>query len=83
MTLFTSMDVLPYKVTCAVWDLFLVDGWKTIFRVALALLSIAQTELLTEEFPVIVRYLNTFPRNRVPSARDLLQLARTFKVTNR
>lgn len=83
MTLFTSMDVLPYTVTCAVWDVFLVDGWKAIFRVALALLSIAEPELLTEDFGVIVRYLNTYPRHRVPSPRQLLRLAHSFKVTNR
>jgi ecotropic viral integration site 5 protein len=82
MTLFTSMDVLPYNVTCAVWDLFLVDGWKAVFRVALALLSLAEKDLLTEEFGIIVRYLNTFPRSKIPPARELLRLANSFKVTN-
>jgi hypothetical protein len=38
MTLFSSMDILPYEHTCYVWDLFFVDGWKVLFRVALALL---------------------------------------------
>ncbi len=83
MTLFTSMDVLPYHVTCVVWDAFMVDGWKTIFRVVLALLSIAEPVLLIEEFAVIVRYLNTFPRASIPAPRALLRLARSFKVTNR
>jgi hypothetical protein len=83
MTLFTSMDVLPYSATVVVWDVFLVDGWKTIFRVVLALLAIAEPVLLIEEFAVIVRYLNTFPRSSIPSPRALLRAARSFKVTNR
>lgn len=82
MTLFSSMDILPYEHTCYVWDLFFVDGWKVLFRVALALLSLVADELLHADFAVIVRFLNTFPRHRVPSVPKLLRLARSFKVTN-
>jgi hypothetical protein len=38
MTIYASMDILPYEHICYVWDLFFVDGWKVLFRIALALL---------------------------------------------
>lgn len=44
MTLFSSHDALPQDSVRAVWDLFLVDGWKAVFRVILAILD-ALTEV--------------------------------------
>lgn len=38
MSIFTSS--LPFAVTVRIWDMFLCEGWKTLYRVALALLSI-------------------------------------------
>ena len=130
MTMYASMDILPYEHICYVWDLFFVDGWKVLFRVALALLryrsfcwpysvwmslflspspslsscvlcwacfgdrnfrrfrpdvvdSLVAEELLQADFPVIVKFLNTFPKHRVPSVSKLLRTAQSFKVTNR
>ena len=40
MTLFSSHDALPQKSVRRVWDLFLVDGWKAVFRVILAILDV-------------------------------------------
>ena len=40
MTLFASHDALPDATVRAVWDLFLVDGWKAIFRVILVILDV-------------------------------------------
>ncbi len=34
---------MPYVV--AVWDVFLVDGWKALFRVVLALLDCVAADL--------------------------------------
>jgi hypothetical protein len=40
-------------------------------------------ELLQADFSVIVKFLNTFPKHRVPSVNKLLRIAHSFKVTNR
>eukprot|EP00659_Diplonema_papillatum_P014014 gene14014-21428_t len=43
MTLFVY--IFPFKLLLRVWDIFLVEGWKIIFRVAVALLVSEQEEL--------------------------------------
>ncbi len=83
MTIFSAMDVLSYEHTCAVWDLFFVDGWKALFRVALAMLAAVEDVLVYADFGAIVRFLNTYPRNRVPEVPTLIANAMGFKVTNK
>ena len=83
MTVFSAMDVLSYDHACAVLDLFLVDGWKALFRVSLAMLAAVEDVLLYTDFGTIVRYLNTYPRNRVPDVPTLISSAMAFKVTNK
>jgi hypothetical protein len=83
MTLFAALDVLPVEHMCVVWDMFFVDGWKAMFRVALALLEAVADDLLNCDFSVIVKCLNTYPPRRVPSIPKLLSAACSFKVTNR
>ena len=83
MTLFSAMDVLSYEHACAVWDLFFVDGWKALFRVSLAMLAAVEDVLVTSDFGTIVRFLNTYPRHRVPDVSTLIANAMRFKVTNK
>lgn len=54
MTVFATSDMMELDTTCAVWDLFLVDGWKAVFRVALALLSGIQVSLLAREIVTLM-----------------------------
>lgn len=42
ITLFTYN--FPFEFVTRVWDMFLYEGWKVIFRVALALLKVSQSE---------------------------------------
>jgi hypothetical protein len=50
VTLFTYS--FPFDFVTRVWDAFLSEGWKVIFRVALALLKISQSE-----FPLLLLLL--------------------------
>uniref|UniRef100_K3WL35 Rab-GAP TBC domain-containing protein n=1 Tax=Globisporangium ultimum (strain ATCC 200006 / CBS 805.95 / DAOM BR144) TaxID=431595 RepID=K3WL35_GLOUD len=43
ITLFTYN--FPFEFVTRVWDMFLYEGWKIIFRVALALMKISQSEV--------------------------------------
>ncbi len=44
LTIFTT--TLPLAVASRIMDMFLMDGIEVVFRVALALLQLAKTELL-------------------------------------
>jgi len=59
---------LPFEHLLRVWDVFLLEGMKTVFRVGLALLGSAQDELLGAPFEKLVARLNArkFPALRRP-----------------
>ena len=59
MTIFTS--TFPFHLVSRVWDAFLVEGWKVIYRVMLVLLKNNEKELLEMEFEQILNYLREFP----------------------
>ena len=40
----------PFSVVTRAWDMFLVEGWKAIFRVALALMHLHERSLLAADF---------------------------------
>lgn len=41
MTVFSS--TFPFELVARVWDIFLVEGWKVVYRVIIALLSQASS----------------------------------------
>jgi hypothetical protein len=59
---------LPFEHLLRVWDVFLLEGMKTVFRVGLALLGSAADELAHEPFERLVAALNArkFPALRRP-----------------
>jgi len=59
MTIFTS--TFPFHLVSRVWDAFLVEGWKVIYRVMLVLLKNNEQDLLQMEFEKILNYLREFP----------------------
>jgi len=52
-------------VATRIIDLFLIDGWKIIFKLALELLSIIKDELMILEYEEALRYLKTFSHDIV------------------
>jgi hypothetical protein len=82
MTLYTYE--LPIETVLPILDRFLVSGWKVLHRVGLALLYSAQEELLKLDIDHLLRYLKGFVRKDFSmSATELLDIAQTFRVTNR
>jgi hypothetical protein len=64
---------LPFEHLLRVWDVFLLEGMKTVFRVGLALLASGQDVLLGQPFEKLVASLNMrkfmFPAlNRPPDS---------------
>jgi len=59
LTIYTS--TFPFELVSRVWDCFLVEGWKVVYRVMLALLDFASKDLLKLGFEQILTYFRDFP----------------------
>merc|ERR1712232_1437861 len=71
----------PFSTVVRVWDIFLAEGVKIIFRIALALLKQNQEALLSESFEQILQTLKQAP-SRVESDQ-LIQVALSIKLKNK
>lgn len=52
----------PFELVARVWDCFLVEGWKVVYRVMLSLLDHASKDLLGLKFEGILNYFREFPK---------------------
>lgn len=59
-------STFPFDLVSRVWDSYIVEGWKVVYRVMLALLEKAQHELLELDMEDILTYL----RDEFPSSVD-------------
>jgi len=59
LTGYTS--TFPFELVKRVWDSFLVEGWKVVYRVMLALLEAAQADVLERGFEGILCFLREYP----------------------
>ena len=79
MTLFVY--VFPFKLVLRVWDIFLTERWKIIFRIAIYLLLSESSLLLTLNMEGILQKLKTLHNNKTPD--DIITEANKLKITNR
>ena len=49
----------PFRTVVRVWDIFFTEGWKIVFRVAIALLKWNEKELLTLAFEELMQRMKT------------------------
>jgi hypothetical protein len=59
LTVFTSS--FPFDLVVRVWDCFIAEGYKIVYRVMLALLQISTPDLLKLPFEEILAYLQRLP----------------------
>ena len=59
LTAYTS--TFPFDLVARVWDCFLVEGWKVLYRVMLSLLEFASKDILNLQFEQILSYFRDFP----------------------
>mmetsp|Transcript_39676 Transcript_39676/g.55953 ORF Transcript_39676/g.55953 Transcript_39676/m.55953 type:complete len:479 (+) Transcript_39676:224-1660(+) len=71
LTLYTS--TFPFDLVTRVWDAFLGEGWKIVYRVMLALLQESQSKLLKLEFEDILGFFRDLP-NHV-TANNIMEVA--------
>jgi len=79
MTLFVYQ--FPFPLLLPVWDLFIVDGWKGIMRVALELLETEKEGLLRRRMESLLPFLKQLHEGK--EGIKLVQGGFRFKVTNR
>lgn len=51
----------PLELVVRVWDVFLLEGWKVVFRVALALLHIIQPQLMGQSMEAMMETIRELP----------------------
>lgn len=51
----------PLDLVVRVWDVFLLEGWKVVFRVALALLHIVQPKLMGQSMEAMMETIRELP----------------------
>lgn len=59
VTIYTSN--FPFDLVTRVWDCFLYEGWKAVYRVMLALMKFSSAKLLKMNFESILTYFRTMP----------------------
>lgn len=58
MTVFTS--TFSFELVARVWDIFLVEGWKVVYRVIIALLNQASSDLMELTMEEMFDYFRDF-----------------------
>jgi hypothetical protein len=77
--------VLSLDVLARVWDLVLVDGWKMVYRVALAVTEHVRPHIINLDMEACSDYFRKHPRLGLDSlsADVLLSKAFSYKVTRK
>jgi hypothetical protein len=79
ITLFTYS--FPFDLVTRAWDVFLVEGWKSVYRLALAVLKSQESELARMDFDELMHALKEL--HQFHSAGQLVKIALTIPLTNK
>ena len=75
---------LPLPLVVRIWDIFLYEGVKIIFRVGLALLTLFHDDLLELRFESALEFLRHFPEAlEAIDGNTLITIACSYKVKKR
>ncbi|ERN05822.1 hypothetical protein AMTR_s00006p00260160 [Amborella trichopoda] len=80
ITVFTYS--FPFPLALRIWDVFLFEGVKIVFKVGLALLRYCENELVKLPFEKLINALRYFPQDAL-NPDVLLPLAYSIKVSKR
>ncbi|KAL7602123.1 uncharacterized protein LOC111919900 [Lactuca sativa] len=72
----------PFHLALRIWDVFLYEGVKIVFKVGLALLKYCHDDLVKLPFEKLIHALRNFPDDAM-NPDTLLPLAYSFKVSKR
>jgi hypothetical protein len=79
MTIFACF--LPYRMVVPIFDMFMYEGWRSVFKVGTALLKELEPEMLKMEMWEMSMYFREKVRiEGVPKQAELFQLASRIRV---
>eukprot|EP00743_Colponemidia_sp_Colp-15_P004267 GILK01004604.1.p1 GENE.GILK01004604.1~~GILK01004604.1.p1 ORF type:complete len:613 (+),score=134.01 GILK01004604.1:63-1901(+) len=81
MTLFSYY--LPVETLHRIWDLFFVNGWKFLYRVAVGSLQLMEADLLPLDLEDMSEYLRRNKRKHHTEVQQLIEAAMQLKITRR
>ncbi|CAK4115816.1 unnamed protein product [Aphanomyces euteiches] len=71
----------PFDFVTRVWDIFLHEGWKIVFRVTVALLKVNERKLMTLKFEKIMEFFRDMPPS--VDTDEVVATAVNIPMTNR
>ena len=71
----------PFEAVVRIWDIYIVEGRKTIFRIALAILKVNEKELMEAEMEELFSILKIYKEN--VDFDKLLKQALKFKFSHK
>ncbi|TMW62537.1 hypothetical protein Poli38472_005155 [Pythium oligandrum] len=77
--------VLSIDVLLRVWDLVLLDGWKMIYRIALAITAHLRPQIISLDMEACSEYFRNHSKLQLYqlSANELIASAFSYKITNK
>jgi hypothetical protein len=81
ITIFSSY--LPFKTLAQVWDIFLIDKWKAIFKFSLAFLYELYDDLIKMDMNLLSNYFRENSRKIHKNIKVVLYNFKKFKITNK
>jgi hypothetical protein len=79
MTVFACF--LPYEVLAPIFDMFLMDGWRAVFRIGIALLKEMENQLLKMDMVEMCNYFrDNVRKEKVTSEYKLFSEASRVRV---
>ena len=69
-----------FDILVRIWDVYLLEGEKTIYRIAIALLLKNETKLLVRDFEELMNQLKDM--YKVEDVDGLIKNASSLKITN-
>lgn len=72
----------PYDIVVRVWDIFLAEGWRIVYQVALALMKLNEKAIVGQEYEDVFELIRNFNGETLPPAEELIQEALMFPITD-
>ena len=80
-TLFLYVEAMPAHTIDRIWDIFTYErSWVIIFQVSIALMRLAQEEILNRSIDFVINYFNIFPDESILEPEVLLVEASHVKL---
>ena len=80
LTIFSSN--LPFDILYKVWDVFIIDKWKAIFKFCLIFLNLMKKDLIKMDLNSFSKYFRNKKFDNV-NFKDIIKHYNHFKVTNK